>query len=800
MFQDLRYGIRMLAKHPGFTLAAVLSLAIGIGANTAIFSVVNGVVLRPLPFKEPERLVRLWHDKPQAGMKRMPLAPGYVTEWRNQTRSYEGIAAYGQTTATFTGEAEPEQVPGANVSANLFPVLGLQPILGRNFLPEENQTGKDRVVLLSHQLWQRRFGADPAILGRAIILDHQNSYTVVGVMPPEAKFPEASEFWKPLAVKDEHSHDFRGLQVIARLKPAVTIAQARAELEIIHQQMQKAFPDDYQAWTVDLLGLHEMMVGEVRLALLVLFGAVGFVLLIACANVANLLLARAAARQKEIAVRAALGASRFRLMRQMLTESAVLAALGGASGLLLAYWGVQALVALNPPDIPRLDQVSIDGRVLGFTLIASLLVGLLFGLAPAWQLSKTDVNRAIKEGVAQATGGRLLRPSLRGLLVVMQTALALVLLTGAGLMLKSFIKLRQVELGFEPSHAIMLTISPAFNRFSEGQRINDYYQRMIDALKTVPGVTAAAAMTGSPLGGAFMNSGFLIEGRPAPASPENQRAFANVVSPDYFRALGTPLKQGRFLTEGDGAGAPRVAVINETLARRYFPDSNPIGQRLSMGSQANNTYEIVGVVGDIKQFGMEEEMRPSLYVSFRQREVRMMSLVVRSLGEPSALIPALRSRIWDVDKYAPITRTRTLEQLVSESVEQPRFYTLLLALFAGVAVTLAAIGLYGVMSYSVSQRTREIGIRLSLGAEPLSILRMIIGQGLILILIGVVAGLAAAFALTRLMATLLFGVSATDPTTFALISLALIVVALLACYLPARRATKVDPMMALRCE
>jgi putative ABC transport system permease protein len=620
-------------------------------------------------------------------------------------------------------------------------------------------------------------------------------------MPPEVKFPEASEFWKPLVAQDESRHDMRGLQVIARLKPAVTFAQAKTELEVIHERLQQQFPDDYQAWTVEMVGLHDSVIGQVRQALLVLFGAVGFVLLIACANVANLLLARASARQKEIAVRAALGASRLRLMRQMLTESAVLAVLGGIGGLLLARWGVEALVALNPPNMPRLDQVNVDGRVLGFTFVISVLVGLLFGLAPAWQISKTDVNRALKEGAGQITGRRWLgRYGLRGLLVVTQTALALVLLTGAGLMLKSFIKLRQVELGFEPSHAIMFTIAPAFNRLSEGQRVNDYYQQMIDSLKTIPGVTSAGAMTGAPLGGSFMTSPVLIAGRPAPANPDTQRALVNAISPEYFRAVGAPLKQGRYFTEGDNEGSPRVAVINETLAQRYFPNENPVGQRISLRGEASKPYEIVGVVADIKQSGMEHETRPAFFVSFRQKEVAFMNLVVRSTVEPSTLIPALRSRVWAVDKYAPITRIRTLEQVVSDSVAQPRFYTLLLALFAVVAVILAAIGLYGVMSYAVSRRTQEIGIRLSLGAEPQRILRMILGQSLVLILIGVAAGLAAAFALTRLMETLLFGVKPTDPVTFALISLTLIVVALLACLIPARRAMKVDPMVALRCE
>ncbi|MEK6322870.1 MAG: ABC transporter permease [Acidobacteriota bacterium] len=802
MIQDLRYGVRMLLKKPGFTITAVLSLAIGIGANSAIFSVVNGVVLRPLPFHEPERLVRLWHDKPQANQHEILIAPDDVIEWRNQAQSFDGIAAYFQTGSVFTGDFEPEQVAGARVSADYFPLLGFQPILGRNFLSEETQPGKDLVLLLSHQLWQRRFGADPAIIGRTITMDHTNSYTVVGVMPPDVSFPGKSEFWKPLDLHIQVRHGMRYLSVIARLKPGATFKQAAAELNLANEGLQQQYPEAYKGSRIEILPLHDSVVGKVRLALMVLLGAVGFVLLIACANVANLLLARAAARQKEIAVRAALGAGRWRLIRQMLTESTLLAALGGACGLLLARWGVQALIALNPPNIPRLNQVSIDGRVLGFTFAVSLLVGLLFGLAPALQLSKPDLNRALKEGGAQAasSGQRFRGNGLRGLLVVAQTALALVLLAGAGLMLKSFVKLRQVELGFDPTHAIELTIAPAFNRFPQGQRTNDYYQQMLDSINTTSGVISSAVVTGAPLGGFLMTSPILIAGRPAPASTDAQPAHVTVISPDYFRVVGTALKQGRFFTEHDGESKPRVAIINEAMARRYFPDGSPIGQRISLISEQDKPFEIVGVVADIKQIGLDKETQPNLYLSFRQYEVGFMNIVARSVGEPSTLIPALRSRIREVDQYAPITRVRTLEEVVSESIAQPRFYTLLLALFAGVAVILAAIGLYGVMSYAVSQRTREIGIRVALGAEPQRILRMIVGQGLLLILMGVAAGLAAAFALTRLISTLLFGVSATDPVTFAVIALTLIVVALAACYLPARRATKVDPMTALRCE
>jgi putative ABC transport system permease protein len=803
MFQDLRYGVRMLMKNPGFTLAAVLSLAIGIGANSALFSVVNGVVLRPLPYNEPERLIRIWHNKIRAGMDQMPVSAGSVIEWRDHAQSFAGVAAYFQTASVFTGDGEPEQVLGAGISADLFPLLGIQPMLGRGFTQAENASGNEKVLLLSHKLWQRRFGGDPAVVGRSITLDHTNHYTVTGVMPPGVSFPEVSEFWKPETVIAKGRHDMRMISVIARLKPGVSVAQAATELELINPRLHQQHPNDYDGWSVNLLALHDSVVGKARQALLVLFGAVGFVLLIACANVANLLLARAAARQKEIAVRAAMGASRLRLLRQMLTESSLLAALGGGLGLLLARWGVRALVALKPPDLPRLDQVGVDARVFGFTLATAALVGIVFSLIPALQYSKPDVHAALKEGAARSNAGRgPRRYGLRGVMVALQTALAVVLLVGAGLMVKSFIKLRQVELGFDPTNVVALTIAPPFNRFENDQRTLDYYQRMLDALKTVPGVSAVAAMTGMPVGGAFMSTSLLVAGRPEPSEAESDawRAFLTIASPDYFRAIGNPLRQGRLFTEGDNEAAPPVALINESLARAFFPSANPIGQRISMRGERDKQYEIVGVVADLKQFKVDEANKPGFYLPFRQREVAFMNLVARSTVDPAILIPSLRSRILEVDRFTPITRVRTLEQVVTASTGERRFYMLLLALFAAIAVTLAAIGIYGVMAYSVTQRTHEIGVRMALGAGSNRILRMIIGQGLLLVLTGAALGLVAAFSLTRVMTSLLFSVSPTDPLTFTVILLALIAVGLAACYLPARKATRIDPLAALRRE
>ena len=802
MFQDLRFGLRMLLKSPGFTLAAILSLTIGIGATSAIFSVVNGVVLRPLPYKQPEQLVRLWHNKPEIKMTRMPVSGGNVNIWREQAQSFESVAAFSQTASVITGEAEPEQVQGARISYNLLPMLGYQPLIGRGFLPEENKPGSEKVIILSHKLWQQRFGGDEAILGSSITLDHINQYTVIGVMPPLVTFPDQSEFWIPETTTATGRHDMRGLSVLARLKPEVTPQMAKSEIALINQQLQQEIPGDYKEWEAELQPMHEFVVGKVRTALLILFGAVGFVLLIACANVANLLLARATARQKEMALRAALGASRWRLMRQLLTESTMLASFGGAGGVLLAYWAVKGLIALNPPDVPRLAQVNLDGRVLAFTFFTTLLVGMVFGLAPALHSSKPDLNTALKEGAASTGGGRrwLRHLRLRDVMVITQTALAVVLLVGAGLLIKSFVKLRQVELGFTPTNVITLRLLPPFNRFAKDHRMADYYGQLLESLNAVPGVEAAATVTTAPTAGAFMNSPILIAGQPAPANADAQRAFVTVVSTDYFRAIGNPLKQGRLFTDDDNESATRVAIINETLARSYFADTNPIGQRIALKGEPDKWLEIVGVTADVKQFGIDEANKPSFYQPYRQKDVGFMSLVMRTTVEPATLIPVLRSRIQEVDKFTAIARVRTLNELISDSVAQPRFYTLLLAIFAGIALMLAAIGIYGVMAYTVSRRTHEIGIRIALGAETTRILRLVVGHGVALIAGGVVIGLAGAVALTRLMTGLLFGVTATDPAVYAIISLTLIAVALAACLFPARKATRIDPMVALRTE
>lgn len=802
MFQDLRFGARMLLKTPGFTLAAILSLTIGIGATSAIFSVVNGVLLRPLPYTEPDKLVRLWHNKQRISMNRMPVSGGNVQVWRDQAQSFESVATFSQTSPVITSEVEAEQLQGARVSYNLLPMLGYQPLIGRGFLPEENKSGNEKVVILSHKLWQRRFNSDESIVGRSITLNHTNQYTVVGVMPPDVSFPGQSELWIPETSTAAGRHDMRGISALARLRPDVTTEMARSEIALIHEQLKAQRADDYQEWEVELQPLQDSIIGKVRNALLVLFGAVVFVLLIACANVANLLLARAARRQKEMAMRAALGARRFRLIRQLLTESTLLAMLGGIGGALLAQAMIKGLIALNPPDVPRLTQVKIDGWVFAFMFFTTLLVGIIFGLAPALHSSKPDLNNALKQSAVSGSGQRrwLRRFGLRDLIVVTQTALAIVLLIGAGLLIKSFVKLQQVELGFTPANVITVNLSPPFNRFPKGYNMANYYQQLLNSFNDMPGVEAVATTTSAPTTGAYMSTPIVIAGHSEPVNEDSQRAFLSLVSADYFRVIGNPLKHGRLFTEADNESAPSVAIINETMARSYFAGTNPIGQRIALVGEKDKWIEVVGVTADVKQFGLEMENQPGFYQPYRQREVANMTLAVRTSSEPANIIPAMRARISETDKFTAITRIRTLEEMVSESVAQPRFYLLLLTLFAFIALVLAALGIYSLMAYAVTQRAHEIGIRMALGAEARRIVTLVVSHGMTLILSGVAIGLIGAIALTRLMEGLLFGVSATDPVVFVVIALTLIIVALIACLVPARKATQIDPIIALRHE
>jgi putative ABC transport system permease protein len=801
MFQDLRFGARMLWKNPGFTLIAVLTLALGIGANTAIFSVVNAVLLRPLPFPEPERLIRLWESNAGRGLPEFSASAPNFADWRKRQSAFEQLAAYEFATFNFTGSGEPERVAALSVTANLFPALGVLPTQGRNFLPEEEQSGRNRVVILSDDLWQRRFGADTQLIGRQIQLNGE-SYTVVGVMPPRFQLTQGTEVWVPLMLDpavqpwraDRSNHN---IHVIGRLKPGVSFAQAQAALDTIARQLEQQYPKSNAGWGVRLRTFYDWLVpGEIRRSVFVLFAAVGFVLLIACANVANLLLARASTRQREMAIRAALGASRARVMRQLLTESLLLAALGGLAGALLARWGTELIKTGTALNIPRLNETRLDAKVLGFTLIVALLTGLVFGLAPAWQAAKLNLNETLKEG-GRSSGAR---QRLRGALVVGEVALALVLLLGAGLMIRSFARLQNVPLGFAPENVLTMQVNLPGSKYGEQATRVNFFDQLLERLRTVPGVTDAAAVTQPPLSGSVgWAQEITLEGREAAPADVKLSARAFAVTPRYFQTMGIPLLQGRDFTEQDRADAPLSLIVSESFARRCWPNEDAVGKRFRT-SAFDLFGTVVGVVGNVRNVSLESEGGPAFYFSYGRLGMPGLVVVVRTVAPPETMAAALRAQVYALDRELPVYNVRALTQFVANAAGQPRFQTLLLSLFGGVALLLAALGIYGVTAYAVAQRTHEIGVRMALGARAGEVLRLVIGQGMNLALIGVLIGLGGALALTRLMKTLLFGVSATDPLTFVTLALLLIGVALVACYLPARRATKIDPLRALRHE
>ncbi len=810
--QDLAYGLRTLIKNPGFTIVALLALALGTGANTAIFSVVNGVLLKPLPYQEPDRLVMVWTDNTKANRPQDAMSVPDLLDYRENS-VLEQIASLSFDDFNLTGGDQPERVPGTMVSANFFSMLGVTPQAGRAFLPGEDQAGADRVVVISDGLWKRRFGGDPALMDQPIQINGA-SFTVVGVAPPEFQSPEkGDELWAPMSFdgadrlripsvgtpEDLKQRGFRFFKSVARLKAGVAINQAQAEMSTIASRLEQQYPDSNGGMGINLVPLHRQIVGDIKPALLLLLAAVGLVLLIACANVANLLLARAAARQKEIAIRVALGAGRARLIRQLLTESVMLALVGGVLGVGLAWLGLRLLVGINPANIPRLGEIEIDGRVLAFTMVVSVLTGLVFGLVPALQASRPDLNETLKEGARGSTGG-LGRQRVRSILVVTEVALTQMLLIGAGLMIKSFYLLQEVNPGFNADSVLTMQVTLPPLKYAEDTQITAFYEQALKRIEALPGVQAASAATTLPMTGNSIMRRFTIDGR-APAAP-GERLLANyaAISPEYFRAMGIPLISGRGFTDHDRDNSQQVIIINDTMRRLFWPNEDPIGKHISIAAEAGVSREIVGVVADVKHSSLDAESGLQIYEPYLQFPWSFMAIVARTAADPLSLAPAVRTEILAVDRAQPVYDVKTMAQIMGDSVSQPRLYMLLLGIFAAIALVLAAVGIYGVMNYSVNQRKHEIGIRMAIGAQPSDILKMIVGQGMLLASIGVAIGIIAAFFLGRIVEMLLFGVSGRDPMTFIGLPIVLVLVALVASYFPARRATRVDPVIALRAE
>jgi putative ABC transport system permease protein len=796
ILHDLRFGGRLLIRKPAFTAIAVITLALGIGANTAIFSVVNSVLLRPLPYPEPQQLVSMRSNQSLPDLE----------DIKARCQSFEYFGGSVMQPQDYIGDGEPLQVQASLINADLFKALGARAAIGRTISDEDDRVGADPVVVLAHGFWQRTFGGDANILGRTIQLSGK-SYTVIGVMPADFIMPtEEPDVWGSVRVVNPIAAQFRGvhfLRTYIRLKPGVSVSQALGEMEGIDQWLSQQYPEDNKGRRTVLISLHDRIVANSRSALLILLGAVGLVLLIGCANFANLLLSRAAGRRQEIVIRAALGAGRWRLIRQMLTESTMLAVLGGAGGLLLAKWGVDLLTALKPATLPRLSSIGIDGWVLAFTLGVSLLTGIIFGLLPALSASKLDVNEALKEGGRASTGG-IARHRIRSLLVVSEIALALVLLIGAGLLIKSIWKLRTVDPGFNPENLLTMRIELPEARYKDIPKQIQFRERALEAVNALPG-TQAAMISELPMTENLMHN-FVIDGRPPVAPGEEPELETRTVAGDYFRTMGIPVLQGRDFTPQDRVDSLPVGLVNQSFVREYFPDENPIGARIAWArGNPRRWMTIVGVVGDVRHYGLNLPEEPAFYNSYHQQDQpwkRWTYLAVRVDGNTAALASQVKNQIWSVDKLLPVTKLRPMTEVMSASVaaQAQRFNMTMMGIFSAVALVLAAIGLYGVISFSVTQRTHEIGIRMALGAKSGDVLRSVLWEGAQLAGIGVAIGLAAAFALTRVMSSLLFGVSATDPVIFASISIILAGVALGATFIPARRATKVDPMIALRYE
>ena len=802
--QDIRYGSRMLLRTPGFTIVAVMTLTLGIGAGTTIFSVVDHVLLRPLPFPDSDRILTIWNTYPQSPWGEEEVSPPDFCDWREQNDSFNQLAAYERFSYVWTDSSDPVRLRAARVSGDFFSAMGINPILGRPILPADDHEGAHHVVVLSHELWRNQFGSDPSIVGHALTLNGMG-FTVLGVMPAEFGFPGDVDLWSPLAYEPPFEPALRRstwLKTVARLKPGVTPDEAQADMSAIASRLEREHPESNAGRGVRLVSLFEKTVGSARPALLVLLAAVGCLLMIACANVANLLLARASGRQKEIAVRTALGAGRLRLIRQLVTESVLLSLLGGAGGALVAVWALELVRNLNPAIIPRIQEVQLDFRVFGFMLLVSLSAGVVAGMAPALMAARVDFFEGIRQfGSSQENPrGRRFRTSL----IVAEVAMAQILLVGGGLLFQSFLLLRSVDPGFNPESLLVSRFDLFTERYNDLEARRSFYRQAVERVSALPGVQAASLSTTIPLHEVQLGNEFVIEGRERPLPSQIPSAGFNAITPDYFRTMGIRLLSGRTFSDADREGKPKTVIINQTMADRFWPDESPIGQRIRLVSDESladsSSIEIVGVVGDVRQMGLDAEVRSEIYLPYVQRPWRSCFLLVRSSSEPAGLASAIRGEIRGIDPAIALTRFQSMNDYVSDSTGRPRFRTFLLGLFAAMALTLAVVGVFGVISYSVSQRARDLGIRVALGAKPRDIFGLVLGRGFLIVLAGIVLGLVGSLALTRFMSSLLFGITPHDASTFVWVALACGAAAFAACYFPSRRAMKVDPITVLRSE
>jgi putative ABC transport system permease protein len=817
MLQDLRYGVRSLTKTPAFTIIALIVLALGIGANTAIFTVINTVLLRPLPYPDSDRLAMLWETNPrfQIGVDTLPVTHGNFMDWREQNSVFEELSAVGPGRVNISGDGEPERINGASVSVNFFTLMGSQPIMGRAFLEEAEKPGNAKVVVLSHAFWHRRFAADPSVIGTTLTLDGE-SYNIIGVAPVGFHFPRANELpsfvgassqtdlWRPMVMSDEFVTKKRAnhqLCVIAKLKGGVTREIAQAQMSALAARLEQSYPDSNQGIGVKVVPLTEQVVGNVRVGLLVLMGAVGLVLLIACANVANLFFARSMARQKEVAIRTALGATRWRILRQFLTEALLLSLMSAALGTLLSLWGTKAMLSLSRGSLPRGYEVGIDGVVLAFTILTALLATILSALTPALQASRINLAQSLKEASRGMLGGRR-STRVRGVLVVFEVALSLVLLIGAGLMIKSLATVLKIDPGFKPENTISMNLALVRSRYPTPANQVSFFQDVNRRVKELPGVQTAGLVSSVPLSGGVYAGGFSIDGRVSAAENEDLVSDRRMISEDYFDALGVSLLRGRVFSERDDQTSQGVAIVSESLVHRFIPGEEPIGKRIKLGGRDSTRpwLVIVGIVRDVHDSALESDVRPCVYVPYPQFATSSMTLVVRAVSDPKLLVSSIRNEVWKVDKDQAVTDVKTMDQFVSDSIVPRKLNAWVLAIFGCLALVLATVGIYGVISYSVTQRVQEIGIRMALGAQPSNVIRLVLGSGMSLVFAGVAIGLMGSLALTRVMTSLLFGVSATDPFTLLVMSGLLIAVAIAACYVPARRAARIDPMVALRSE